>query len=150
MTSRKQHAYEVLLRMARVKELRAQVALAGAVDKETVAQKEVDGVEEARKAVISANDKCISGEQSMDLARYELLTRLDAALSDKLHVAHQGLEQASQQRTEKASENVLAKRYRERVDEHLDDVRLVWARGQAAKAQEEGVELWLESRGEDA
>lgn len=148
MISRKQHAYEILLRMARVKELRAQVALAGAVDKETVAQEHVDGVEEARQAVMTANGKCISGEQSMDLARYELLTRLDAALSDKLHVARQELEQVSLQRAEKASENVMAKRYRERVDEHLDDVRLAWGQEQAAKAQEEGVELWLESRGE--
>lgn len=150
MTSRKQHAYEVLLRMARVKELRAQVALAVAVDGETLAQKRVDDVEEARHAVMTANSKCVDGRRPMDLARYELLTRLDAALSHKLHSAQQELEQASQQRTEKASENVLAKRYRERVDEHLDDVRLAYAQGQAAKAQEEGVELWLESRGESA
>lgn len=148
MNSRKQHAYEVALRMARVKELRAQVVLAGAVDKEAAAQRQVDVVEAARLSVMKANDACVAGGQAVDLARYELLTLLDAALSDRLHRANGVLDEASQQRAEKAAENVLAKRYRENVGEHLDGVRLAIAHEHAAKAQEEGIELWLESREE--
>lgn len=148
MSSRKQHAYEVALRMAQVKELRAQVALAGAVDKETAAKEQVEIVEAARRSVLKASSDCVADGQPMDLARYELLTRLDSALAHRLQRAEGGLDEATQQRAEKASENVMAKRHRETVGEHLDDVRVAWLHAQAAKAQEDGIELWLESRGE--
>jgi hypothetical protein len=148
MTSRKQHAYEVALRMAQVKELRAQVALASAVDKESAAKEQVDTVEAARRSVLKASGTCVADGQTMNLARYELLTRLDSALALRLQWANEVLDQASRQRAEKASDNVKAKRHRERVGEHLEDVRVAWMHVQAAKAQEDGVELWLESRGE--
>lgn len=148
MSSRKQHAYEVALRMAQVKELRAQVALASAVDKETTAKAQVETVEAARRSVLKASSDCVADGQPMDLARYELLTRLDSALAYRLQRAGEALDQAAQQRAEKASENVMAKRHRETVGEHLDDVRLAWVHAQAAKAQEDGIELWLESRGD--
>jgi hypothetical protein len=148
MTSRKQHAYEVALRMAQVKELRAQVALASAVDEEAAAKEQVDAVEAARRSVLAASSTCVADGQLMDLARYELLTRLDSALTHRLQLASEVLDQASLQRAEKASDNVKAKRHRERVGEHLDDVRLAWVHAQAAKAQEDGIELWLESREE--
>jgi hypothetical protein len=148
MTSRKQHAYEVALRMAQVKELHAQVALAGAVDKEATAKEQVDAVEAARRSVFKASHACITDGQPMDLGRYDMLTRLDAALAHRLQLSGEVLEQAAQERAEKASENVMAKRHRETVGEHLDDARLTWMREQAAKAQEDGIELWLESREE--
>jgi hypothetical protein len=148
MSPRKQHAYEVALRMAQVKELRAQVALASAVDKETAAREQVDAVEVARRTVLTASNACLAAGQAMDLARYELLTRLDSALAHRLHRANETLNEAAQQRADKASDNVKAKRHRERIGEHLDDVRLAWMHVQAAKAQEDGIELWLESRGE--
>lgn len=148
MSSRKQHAYEVALRMAQVKELRAQVALAGAVDKETAAKEQVETVEAARRSVLKASGDCVADGQPMDLGRYELLTRLDSALAHRLQLAEGALDQAAQERAEKASENVMAKRHRETVDEHLHEVRLAWVHAQAAKAQEDGIELWLESRGD--
>lgn len=148
MSIRKQRAYVVALRMARVKELCAQVALAEAVDQEVAAQQRVDEVEAARQKVTDANNARMANGQQIDLARYEFLTRLDAALSHRLTLANKVLEQASQQRAEKASENVLAKRRRERVGEHLDDIRLALANEHAAKAQQDGIEIWLESREE--
>jgi hypothetical protein len=150
MSSRKQHAYEVALRMAQVKELRAQVALASAVDKEMVAKEQVETVEAARRSVLHASTACVADGQPMDLARYELLTRLDSALAHRLQLAGEALDQAALERAEKASENVMAKRHRETVGEHLDDVRLAWVHAQAAKAQEDGIELWLGSREEGA
>ncbi|GLQ92748.1 hypothetical protein [Dyella acidisoli] len=148
MSTRKQHAYEVALRIARVKELRAQMALADAVDKEDAARHQVETIETARQEVSLASQVCIADGRYVDLARYELLTHLSSALTNTLQHASDELEQASDERIEKASENVLAKRHRERVHEHLDDVRLALAHGRAAKALEEGIELWLESRGE--
>lgn len=148
MSTRKQHAYEVALRMAQVKELRAQMALADAVDKEDAAKRQVETIEAARHEVSLASQACMADGRYVDLARYELLTHLSSALTHTLQHANGELEQASGERMEKASGNVLAKRHRERVHEHLDDVRLALAHGRAAKAQEEGIELWLESRGE--
>jgi hypothetical protein len=150
MKPRKQHAYEVALRMAQVKELRAQVALASAVDEEAVAKKQVDIVEVARSSVLDASHACVMDGQKMDLARYELLTRLDSALTQQLQLAGEVLDRAAEQRAERASENVAAKRHRENVDEHLEDLRLAWVLAQATRAQEDGIELWLESRGEGA
>lgn len=148
MSKRKQHAYEVALRMAKVKELRAQTALAEAVDKEDAARRQVETIEAATQKVLAASQACLAGAAQVDLARYELLSHLSSALVDTLQHASGEFEQASNTRIEKASENVLAKRHRERVHEHLDDVRLVMAQGRSAKAQEEGIELWLESRGD--
>ena len=150
MNSRKLHAYEVLLRMARVKELRADAALAAAVGEQAVCKTQVDAVEAARSAVIVANSACVASGQRMDMARYELLTMLDASLFDRLQVAVTEHDAASSRRIERASENVTAKRYRERVGEHLDHTRTSIAHEHAAKAQEDAVELWLESREEGA
>lgn len=147
MSGRKQHAYEVALRMAKVKELRAQTALAEAVDKEDAARRQMETIEAATQKVLDASQACL-GQGQFDLARYELLSHLSSALVDTLRHASGECELASGERVEKASENVLAKRHRERVHEHLDDVRLVLAHGRAAKAQEDGIELWLESRGD--
>jgi len=146
MSKRKQHAYEVALRMAQVTELQAQAALAHAVEKEMVAKEHMDDVETARHAVLSANSACVSDDRQMDLARYELLTQLDQALSQRLLLAREALDEAAQKRNEKAAENVTAKRRRERVGEHLGEVRRTWLHAQSAKALEDGVELWLESR----
>ncbi|MBE1162741.1 hypothetical protein [Dyella acidiphila] len=147
MSARKQHAYAVALRMAQVDELRAQSALAAAVAHEHTAKEQVDAVETARHAVASANGVCLA-DGRLDLARYELLTQLDAALSQRLLQANTALGEATQQRSEKASANVSAKRRRERIGEHLDEVRHTHAHQQAAKSLEDGIELWLGSRKE--
>jgi hypothetical protein len=148
MSVRKQHAYEVALRMAHVKALRAQMALAESVGKEEAAQHRVKAVEAARENVSLAAQACVAGEQPVDLARYELLTQLSSALADTLQRATHERDRASQLRAEKASENVMAKRHCERVQEHLDSVRLTLAHARAERTLEEGVELWLKSRGE--
>jgi hypothetical protein len=150
MNSRKLHAYQVLLRVAKVDELRAQTALAAAVEEEAAAQRGVDTVEEARMAVSAASAACMMADRPMDLARYELITRLDAALSDQLRTASGELDEAAAQRVQRAAENVTAKRYREKVGDRLDDVRATLTHGRVAKAQEEAIELWLENREEGA
>lgn len=149
MSTRKQHAYEVALRMARVKELRAQMALAESVDNEAAARQRMAAAEAAQEKVSLAAQACAANTQRIDLARYELLTQLSSALTDNVRLASDECAQASLQRAEKAAENVLAKRQRERVHQHLDSVRLASAHARAAKALEEGVELWLESRPEE-
>jgi len=143
MTDRKKRAYATLLRMAKVKEVRADVALAKASAVETEQRRRVDHVSAARKAVATASEACTSEGVRLDLGRYEMLALLDMALADKHAAASQCLDEASQVRKERATENVLAKRYRERVGEKLDDVRSTLVRERLAKAQEEMVELWI-------
>ncbi|GAB2576475.1 hypothetical protein ISP15_17530 [Dyella jejuensis] len=148
MSKRKQHAYQVALRMAQAKEVRAQLALASAVKQEAAAQEHVGLVEAMCQSVSQATHSCVAGTHAMDMARYELLTQLSAVLSDQLRHANDILDEGSCQRREKASENVLAKRHRELIGEHLDHLCLAMTYARVAKAQEESVELWLECRGE--
>jgi hypothetical protein len=150
MNPRKLQAYKVLLRMAKVDELRAQAALATAVEEEAAAQRKVDTVEQARQAVSMANGACIAADGRMDLARYELVSRLDAALAERLRAATGERDDAATQRMQRASENVGAKRYRENVGERMEDIRDTLMRDRISKTQEDAIELWLESRAEDA
>jgi hypothetical protein len=148
--SRKLHSYKVLLRIAKVDELRAQAALTEAVEQEIEAQRGVDAIEKARETVLKASDACVAASGRMDLARYELITRLDASLSDRLRTATGELDSAAEERLQRASENVVAKRYREHVGERFDDIRTTLMRDRISKTQEEAIELWLESREEGA
>lgn len=148
MSLRRKHAYEVAARMARVKELRVQVALAETVRREEEARKKVTTIEVAYKEALNATGDCLAAKRLLDLARYELLAQLNAALCDKLQAAADTLAQVEDDRSAKASENVLAKRYRENMEERLDDIRHALVHARDATLLEEGVELWLQSRGE--
>lgn len=149
MTQQKLRAYEVLLRMAQVREIRATAALARAASEEKARRGMVSEVTDARDAVAQANARCINGE-SVDLARYEMLSLLDVALAERLNVASDQLDEATRLRSDRANDSLLAKRYRERVDEQCDVVSLGLAHERMAKGQEEAVELWVESRKEGA
>ena len=147
MTQQKLRAYEVLLRMAQVREIRATAALARAATEEKTRRGVVSEVTDAREAVAQANARCVNSE-GVDLARYEMLSLLDVALAERLHVATGQLDEAMQLRNERANDSLLAKRYRERVDEQCDVVSLGLAHERMAKGQEEAIELWVDSRKE--
>ena len=146
MTERRLHAYEVLLRMAQVREIRASVALAKAADEERERRSHRDGVGAACEAVTLASRRCVEDSSSVDMARYEMLAILGASLSDRLENASQEHLCALQVREESATANVMAKRYRERVGESVTDVGQAMYRERSAKRQDEAIELWLESK----
>lgn len=146
MTDHKKRAYTTLLRMARVKEVRADVALAWASVAEAEQRHRVDRVLDARNAVAIASQACIGDGVRLDLGRYEMLALLDMALADKHAAESQRLDEASRMRKERASENVQAKRYRERVGEKLVDVGSALMHTRLAKTQEEMVELWIDHK----
>jgi hypothetical protein len=150
VTPKKIHAYRALLRKAKVDELRAGAALAKAVSEVTARQRDVDAVEAARMAIADANEHCVARGKSLDLARYELLTLLDASLSKQWTTATRERNAATDRRMERAHENVLAKRYRERVDENQTLLRTQYENERAAKMREDAIEVWLESKGEGA
>jgi len=147
MTNPRQQAYATLLRIARVKEVRADVALVHASGIEQERRRSVDEVMIAREAVASASQACTNDGKHMDLARYEVLALLDVALADKHEVASRCLDEATRERIERASENVLAKRYRERVGEQLENVNLALMRMRLARTREEAIELWVGHQG---
>lgn len=146
MTERRLHAYEVLLRMAKVQEIRASVAFAKAADEERARRSHRDGVEVAREAVAMAGRRCVEDSSSVDMARYEMLSTLNASLSDRLDTATQEHASALQVREDYANANVMAKRYSEKVDERVTDVGQALYRGHSAKLQDEAIELWLETK----
>jgi hypothetical protein len=147
VTSRKQHAYEVLLRMAHVKELQANAALAEAAAAQEQCRQLVDEVSAAWQIVLSAGLSCAEGGRDIDIARYQLLRELGQAISSKLDAANEKLNDAALRYKKVALENVTAKRYRERVGEALATVKESRMRTVAAKTQEESAELWAVSRG---
>jgi hypothetical protein len=138
------HAYEVLLRMAKVQEIRASVALAKAADEESARRSHRDDIDGAREAVALAGRRCVEDSSSVDMARYEMLSTLNDSLSDRLDTATQEHASALQAREDHATANVMAKRYREKVDERVIDVGQALYRERSAKLQDEAIELWLE------
>ena len=146
MTERKLHAYEVLLRMAQVREIRASVALAKATDEERTRRAHRDDIGAAREAVTLASRLCVEDTATVDMARYEMLAVLDALLSDRLEEASQEHVSSLRTRDESANANVMAKRYRERVEERTADVGQSLYEVRSAQHQNEAVELWLESK----
>lgn len=137
------HAYEVLLRVAAVRETRASVALAEATREACLHQSRYDDVAMARDAVSHARYGCVDDSSRVDMARYELLANLQSALTERLHDASRELVVAEQACRECASATVLAKRYREQVDDRVDEIGSAMRRELAAKRQEEAVEMWV-------
>lgn len=139
----KKRAYTALLRMARVKEVRADVALEQASAAEAKQRCRLDQVLAAREAVAVAGEARADEGARLDIGRYEMLALLDMALAERHEAESQRLDEAERARKDRASEDVLAKRYRERVGKKLDGVGLTLLRERLAKTQEEMVELWI-------
>jgi len=140
-------SYQALLRMARVREAIAGADLAEAAKSERERRTQHQAVLDERALVARAGQQCLASGDTLDLARYEMLSRLDAALSDRLDKTSSHLAEAEQLREEKAHANWQAKRYRERAGEQSDTARTALHREVLAKGQEEAVELWVESQG---
>jgi hypothetical protein len=139
------HAYEVLLRVAKVREVRASLALADASAEVHTCQVHCDEVSAAQTAVSAASRMHAADESSLDLARYEMLSNLDALLVEKRHVASNELAVAEQACLEHALAAVTAKRYREQIDGRVMETNETLDRTRFASQQEEAIECWLGS-----
>ncbi|MHB1059451.1 MAG: hypothetical protein ACYC0F_16380 [Rhodanobacter sp.] len=139
------HAYEVLLRVAKVRETRASLALAEASAQARACRMRCDEVGEARAVVASASRMNAVDESRLDLARYEMLSDLDALLAQKLQAASDELAGADQLCLERARASVSAKRYREQVDGRAMEASEALERKQSASQQEDAFECWLGS-----
>lgn len=147
MSSRKQHAYEVLLRMARVKELQADAALVEASGALEQCREQVNEAMSTWEIVQSAWSSCAESGREIDIARYQLLGDLGQVMSAQWDAANEKLEDASLRCKEVALQSVTAKRYRERVGEHVTTEKESRMQAITAKVQEESVELWTAFRG---
>jgi hypothetical protein len=142
--SRRLKAYEALLRMAEAKELRADVALSAAVGEEGACRSRLAVEVAQRNAIASAGRGGMAGGR-IDMSRYEVLSSLDVAFAERQQLASVDLAAATRTRETRATEGLLAKRYRERVSDHLGKFTRVLHGERTAKSQEDAIELWLDS-----
>lgn len=140
------HACEVLLRVARVREIRASVALAEAATEKRSCKTHCDGITAARDAITAARRASAADTSNLDMARYEILSNLDATLAQRLHTASHALASAEDVCHERAAASVLAKRYREQMDERVRESGNAIEQKRSAGRQEEAIELWFEGK----
>lgn len=145
MKDERLHAYEVLLRVAKVREVRSSSALAEASAEARACGVRHDEAGAAHAAVAAAGRGMAAGQSNLDLARYELLSNLDALLAMKLEAARAELDAANALCRERALAAVKARRYREQADAQVRETRGALERKQLAGLQEEAVECWLRS-----
>jgi hypothetical protein len=140
------HACEVLLRVAQVREIRASIALAEASTEKRSHQTHCEGLTAARDAVAAASRVNATDTSSLDMARYEILSNLDATLALRLQTASDALASAEEICQERADASVVAKRYREQLDERVVEIADEIEQKRSAGRQEEAIELWLEGK----
>ena len=146
MNDRKLRAYDVVRRLARVREMRAAASLSMAIQEERMKTLRLDEASAACDAVAVAAHACVESGVSVDIPRYVTLLMLDESLTAKQQDAASELASAAQAREVCATSSWLAKRYRERVGEHVKETRQMMYRDRAARLQEEGVELWMHGK----
>ncbi|MEO7065596.1 MAG: hypothetical protein ABI114_01695 [Rhodanobacter sp.] len=144
MSNARLHAYEVLLRVARVREIRASLAQVEALTEERTRRKGLEKIGTARMALLAASHAVEDGSK-LDVARYELLSILDATLGAKLQVASSQLTAAEKVSKERGAASVLAKRYREKICDKVSETSDAIDRKCSTSQQEMAIELWLES-----
>lgn len=142
-------SYQALLRMAQVRESVAGAELAAAATEERTRRDRHLAVQSQRVEVQGAAQRCVAGGVDVDMSRYDMLSRLDAALTEHLGEASEQLADAERLTQEKALANWQAKRYRERAGEQWDAARQTLHREHLAKGQAEAIELWVDRRKED-
>jgi hypothetical protein len=143
-------SYQALLRMAQVRESVAGAELAEAVTEERARRERQQSVQQQRDDVQGAVRQCVAGGAHVDMSRYELLSRLDAALTNHLVEVSGQLADAERETQDKALANWQAKRYRERAGEQWDVARQALHREHQAKGQAEAIELWIDRQEEGA
>jgi hypothetical protein len=148
-THNRLRSYQALLRMAQVRESVAGAELADAATEERKRRDQHQAAEHQCREVQSAVQRCLAGDTHVDMSRYDMLSRLDAALTDHLDEVAEQLADAERVTQEKALANWQAKRYRERAGEQWDLARQMLHREYLAKGQVEAIELWVDRR-EDA
>lgn len=145
MKSDRLHAYEVLQRVAKVREMRASAVLALASAEVRICEGRRDEIGSAREAVSIASRDSMKSHAGLDLARHELLSSLDTWLAQREEVAAAELTSAEQTCLEHANASLLARRYREKIDEKVAETGAAVEREQTTMQQEDAIECWLRS-----
>ena len=145
-TERRLRAARMLKRMSKVRALRAAAVLVAATREERDRQSTLDGAEAACAAVAAASGECLVEGQHLDTARYDMLSRLGAALAQQHEQATSRLQEAAAQRLANAVESLRARRRNEHDDERAMALEHARARLHAARVNEDAVDLWLKHR----
>jgi len=140
------HAYEILRRVARVREVRASRALADASAEERLCRMRCEHIATARDGLASARRVTSSDPSRLDMGRYEMLSRMDTAFAEQQHHASTELAVAEKITQEQAERSVMAKRYCEKIDEHVTELIVALDHKASASALEEAIEMWVGSK----
>ncbi|MFC5743552.1 hypothetical protein [Dyella tabacisoli] len=143
MKDRKLRSHEVMLRMARVRELRASMALSKAHKDEREQKAVVNEVTVTRDAVTAASVACLSRDLPVNMGRYATLAVLEDALAVKWRLASDELISLSKAREASANQSLMAKRYRDHVSTCTDETRRVLEQARSARQLDDGIEVWL-------
>jgi len=146
LNSKRLHAYQVMRRVARVKEIRASMALAEAMAAQDRQRVQHDGLIEARHAVAAAGHRHRMNQGDLDMARYEILAQLGEAIDERLGEARSMLSAAEELSRSCAAATVAATRHRENVDEHVDVACQSLEQEHSSNARDDAIELWLKGK----
>ena len=140
--SERMHAFRALLRVARVGEVRATQAWAEAFAEEQSCADVHEELSRARDAVLQASHGQVAHNQYLDMARYEMLSRLDEVLVDELHTASDALNASRKESVERATVAIAQKRQRENIQEKVRKTGRWLNEKQTSAQQEEAIETW--------
>lgn len=149
MNRRQVRSYQVLSRLAHVKQSRAALALATAIAEENEAIAEVDRLSDSFGRVSDARDRCLSGDPGAAIKDYALLSGLSEALHERRENAR-GLQlDAQAQRIVKGESAGQTQRFAQSVDEKLLTRQRDLAAEVETRSVGEALALWMQVR-EDA
>jgi hypothetical protein len=137
-------SYEVLLRIARVREARASLELAGAIREERAATEEVERASAWCGMAFDARSRCLQGHRAM--GQYATYTELSESLHEQLAMAGEALAAASSLRREKAEQALAARRFADGVGRAWDDRRLAAVAISESRQSEQRLELWMRAK----
>jgi len=134
-----------MLRVAQVDEVRASTALADAsadVRRRSLYHDELLAI---RSKVDVAHVTCLSSRSSLDLARYEMIGKMQASSDIQLNESADMLSDAAKIREKRVTESLMTKKKCERLGNHARSISVALERQRSQAALEEDTQLWLAS-----
>lgn len=146
MTRRRVRSYEMLQRLARVRESRASLELAEAVRGEKTAAKNAADAMSSRVAATAARQRCLEEQSGLAIGEYSLLTALCESLHEREMSANAAWQQAKNHLTSKSEAVVIARRFADGAEERWIDSRRAVATAVDGRALADSLDLWVSSK----
>jgi hypothetical protein len=146
MNARKVRSYEVMRRLAHVRESQASLELAAAIRIEDAAAKDAAEAEALRVAAADARYRCLHVPGGMPMGEYALLTTLCDSLHEREAAANGALQEAAERRLAKAEHAAMAGRFVDRVEDELTVSRHALASVREGRLLADSLDLWVNAK----